>query len=117
MNSIIRKLRLFTLWIGGVVLLLVATVEAFSLFVTYPYYKVEIGMSEDQVIEIFGESRTLVDRGEKPSLCEMNVWYGDCKAVQNSRATFFLTFKVFFDTYAVIGFKDNKVTFKGIGDA
>jgi hypothetical protein len=117
MNSIFRKLKIFTLWIGGIVLLLVAILEAFSFCVTYPYYKVEIGMSEDQVIEIFGESRPLADRGEKPSLCEMNVWYGDCKAVQNSQATYFLTFKVFFDTYAIIGFKNKKVTYKGIGDA
>lgn len=117
MNMIIRKLKTFAIWFVCIALLLVAIFEAFSFFVAYPYYQVENGMSEDRVIEIFGKNGSLIDRGESPSLCEMEVWYGDCKLVQNSGATYFLTFQLFFDTYAIVGFKNSKVIFKGKGDA
>lgn len=112
-----HKLKIFTIWLGGLSLLLITISSAFSYYLTRPYYKIEIGMNENQVIEIFGESYPLIDRGEKPFLCDTKAWRGDCKEVQNSDVTYFLTFQIFFDTYAIIGFKNNIVTFKGIGDA
>lgn len=117
MNLIIRKLKTFAIWFVCIALLLVAISEVFSFWVAYPYYQVEDGMSEDQVIEIFGKNGSLIDRGERPSLCEMKVWYGDCRSVQNSGANYFLTFQLFFDTYAIVGFKNSKVIFKWKGDA
>ena len=52
MNLIIRKLKTFAIWFVCIALLLVAISEVFSFWVAYPYYQVEDGMSEDQVIEI-----------------------------------------------------------------
>jgi hypothetical protein len=117
MKSIIRSLKLLIIWLASIAFLLGAIAIGFRFCVTYPYYQIEIGMNENQVIEIFGNDSPIVDQGEKAFLCEIKVWYGDCMAVQNSGATYFLTFKLFFDTYAIVGLKDNRVIFKGLGDA
>lgn len=117
MNTYARRYKSVAIWFGVAILCLSLIFNAFSFLVAYPYYKIEIGMSEDQVVKIFGESYPLVDRAERPSLCAMNVWHGDCQSARVSGATYFLTFKVYFDTYAIIGFKDKKVTYKEMGDA
>lgn len=117
MNTLLRYLRRLAIWLGGISLFLVVIFGAFSFLVNYPYYKVEVGMSETQVMEIFGETNPLIDREKSAFLCDIKVWYGDCKIIENSGATHFLTFKIFFDTYAIVGFKNNKVIVKGIGDA
>lgn len=117
MNVPARCLKSVVYWLGGATFFLVAIFNAFSVIVAYPYYKVEVGMTDKQVIEIFGESYPLINRALRPSLCDAKVWLGDCNAAQNSSATYFLTFKIYFDTYAIIGLKDNKVVYKAIGDA
>lgn len=117
MNTLNRYLKRLIIWLASIALSLVIIFSAFSFLVAYPYYKIEIGMSENQVIEIFGEDNPLVDRAKSAFLCDIKVWYGDCKIIENSGATYFLTFKIFFDTYAIVGFKENKVIVKGLGDA
>jgi hypothetical protein len=113
----LRKLKTFFKWCVGIVLFFVIFIKAVSFLIFYPYYKIEMGMDENQVIAIFGETSPLIDSASSPGLCDAKLWYGDCDAVKKSDATYFLTFKVFFDTYAIVGFKNNKVIFKGIGDA
>lgn len=117
MNTYACRYKSVAIWFGVAILCLSLIFNAFSFLVAYPYYKIETGMSEDQVAKIFGESYPLVDQAEKPSLCAANLWHKDCVALESSGATYFLTFKVYFDTYAIIGFRDKKVTYKGMGDA
>jgi hypothetical protein len=116
MNTLLRYLKRLAIWLGSIALFLVVICSAFYFFIAYPYYKIEVGMSENQVIEIMGSSQPLIDRAKSAFLCDIKAWYGDCKVIENSGATHFLTFKVFFDTYAIVGFKDNKVIVKGLGD-
>jgi hypothetical protein len=116
MNTLLRYLKRVVIWPGSISLFLVFIFSAFSFFIAYPYYKIEVGMSENQVIELFDGSQPLIDRAKSAFLCDIKAWYGDCKIIENSGATHFLTFKIFFDTYAIVGFKDNKVIVKGLGD-
>nr|WP_315484595.1 hypothetical protein [uncultured Undibacterium sp.] len=115
-NTLLRYLKRLVIWLGSISLFLVLIFSAFSFFIAYPYYQIKVGMSENQVIETFGDNNPLIDRARSAFLCDIKAWYGDCKIIENSGATHFLTFKIFFDTYAIVGFKDNKVIVKGLGD-
>lgn len=111
------RLKRIGIWLVVTAILIWVVLKGLLFLVVYPYHKIEMGMDERRVKEIFGESSPLIEQSSNPFLCDAKLWYGDCEALRASGATHFLTFNVFFDAYAIIGFKENKVIFKGIGDS
>lgn len=115
-----KFLKFTLIFISIIFLILALILGGFHILLRLAYYKVDIGMNEKQVNAIFIESdMPLADEQyEQPGFCGTpQIWYGDCEAAKKSGATYFLTYKVFFDTYAIIGFKNGKVIYKGVGDA
>lgn len=111
------RIKRIVIWVGSAAFFLLVILKGFSFLVAHPYHKIETGMEESQVKAIFGENHPLIEQSPSPFLCDAKLWYGDCETLRKSGSTYFLTFNIVFDTYAIIGFRENKVIFKGIGDA
>jgi acyl carrier protein phosphodiesterase len=94
-NTRLRYLKRLVIWLGSLSQFLVLIFSAFSLFIAYPYYKIEVGMSENRVIEIFSDSHPRIDRAKSAFLCDIKAWYSDCKIIEDSGATHFLLSKYF----------------------
>ena len=116
MNRVKSVIKWSLAFIGTVFLVVIFTSGYFMYETTYSKFnKIENGMSNKEVIAIFEKEPDFNEI--TPFLCAEQHWYGDCVPLNNSSSEFFYTFKVGIETYAIIGFTNNRVVVKGLGDA
>ena len=118
-----REVKLKVITLGILFLSIIGLpVLGYGWAVYVPYFRIDIGMTEKEVYQVMG-SKPIEDslrpdyREKTPILCENGRWYGDCEALMQGDAEYYISFGVFIDTYLIVGFKDGKVVSKGLGEA